>query len=47
MVDRIRANSAGPRGPERLVVFALVVSLTSWVASWFIGAGGKFETAGR
>lgn len=28
MVDRFRANSAGPLGPERLVVFALVVGLS-------------------
>jgi putative membrane protein len=29
------------------ILTALVVSLTSWVASWFIGSGGRFEPAGR
>jgi putative membrane protein len=29
------------------ILTALVVGLTSWVASWFIGSGGRFEPAGR
>ena len=29
------------------ILTAIVTGLIGWVASWFIGAGGKFETAGR
>jgi putative membrane protein len=29
------------------ILCALVVSLTSWVASWFIGSDGRFAAAGR
>ena len=26
---------------------ALIVSITSWIASWFIGSKGRIEAAGR
>jgi putative membrane protein len=29
------------------ILCALVVGLTSWVVSWFIGPSGRFEAAGR
>jgi putative membrane protein len=29
------------------ILTSLVVSLTSWVASWFVGSGGRIEAARR
>ena len=35
------------RGLWHAILCAIVVWLTSWVASWFIGPSGRFEAAGR